>query len=190
MMQLDDLRGLMHGQDCVVVGAGPSAMRAPKGYYDSRWTIGCNRSVTWCAPDFAVCVEPRNDNAWKIIKAAAPLFTFTHLNDACHRCIEIDTDVSKWLPGIDGKLKLGMSPFYGAAVAIALDFQRIGLLGVDLDGDGGKYSNGKFQREWEQAFGMLRKCSEELGITLRNLNPQSHLTALQVADPRDIWVKT
>ena len=51
-MNLDALAGLMTGQDCLVVGSGPSAWRVRPSVYEAHWTIACGKSCVWCKPDF------------------------------------------------------------------------------------------------------------------------------------------
>lgn len=183
-MKLRLLHNVMRGEHALVVAPGPSALRVPASYYAGRWTLGCNRAVAFCQPDFAVCVEPARDSVWSVIRASRPTLTFTHTDRAkCPRAVNIDRDVDKWLSTERTKFQLGMSPFYGAAVALHLGFDRVGLIGVDLDGDGGRFSNPNFQREWEDCWGELVAIAERRGQDLVNLNPCSKLEAVaKVAD--------
>ncbi len=187
-LNLDNLRGWMQGQDVVVVGCGPSAMyelRVFAEHLPPRWTIACNRAVEQVANyghlDFAVCMETRKDPCWDVVIAAAPLITFTHISNPPPRCVSIHSDVSHWVGGAPKKLRLPMSPFYGAAVAIVLGFTNIGLIGVDMDGE--RFADDKFQHEWEDAWAALAVVAREHGACLSNLNPKSKLKAV----PAGTW---
>jgi hypothetical protein len=185
-MNLDALRGWMAGEDCVVVATGPSAYRVSPGTYESHWTIGCGGAIAFCRPDFALCIGARKDKYWPYVKASSPLFVFTHIPKRHPRAIRFSTNLYDWLPPPEGaaeSLVLGMSPFYGVAVAIALGFETIGIIGVDLDGDGGRYSDERFQKKWELEWGWLAKVAENAGAQLLNLNVKSKLQAL----PKGGW---
>lgn len=127
-MELADLRGWMRGEDCVVVGCGPSAMppvppqypRAPLGNYRALWTVVCNRSVIFAQPDFAVCVEPsrnkptRDITAWKAVIASSPLVIFSHIARPHPRCVLIGSkDVLEWMApdGVDYSTDTAMHHF-------------------------------------------------------------------------------
>jgi len=189
---LDDLRGWMKGEDCVVVGCGPSAhddaLWDLTYAYQTRWLIACNRAVTWCDPDFAVCVEPRRDKAmWKIINDSSPLIVFSHIDKPHPRAVLIGSkDVQEWvhpsgpLPEAfsDTPLRLGQSPFYAAAVAILLGFETIGLIGVDMTKD--RYPNVKGHNA---AYARLAAIGEAMGSRLINLSTASRLESI----PQGTW---
>lgn len=176
-MQLEHLRGWMAGEHCLVVAPGPSAYKTPAGRYSSHWTIGCNRAVAFCRPDFAVCVEPITDrDCWGTIGAASPMVVFAHHDKRHPRVVLFDTDLSTWM-NTETKLRLGMSPFYGAAVAVALGFTRIGLIGVDLDGKP-RFRNEAFRESCEVAWRRLVQVAADAGSALVNLNPRSKLLAV------------
>ena len=174
----------MAGEHCLVVAPGPSAMSTPTWRYRAHWTIGCNRAVTFCEPDFAVCVETRKNICWRVIEAHQPLFTFSHISNGPARCLRIWSDLSLWLEHSPKKLWLGMSPFYGAAVAILLGFERIGLIGVDLTD--AKYRDPVAQADWEDCWGKLMGIAEAHGKTLVNLNPKSRLAAVPAGAWKDM----
>lgn len=196
-VRLEDLRGWMKGEDCVVVGCGPSAGADPLMLErcDAHWTISSNRSVTFCAADFAVCVEPyRDKEMWKIIADANPLFVFTHLvtkQDGTKphpRAVYMSSkDVRTWLfpdvelddiEGRENRVRLGQCPFYAAAVAILLGFETIGLIGVD-------YTKDRFPdvAPSNEAWRKLAILAEELGSHIVNLNPDSRLETI----PKTTW---
>lgn len=197
-MELDDLRGWMKGEDCVVVGCGPSARpdHLPGGScwneaYEDRWTLGCNRMIPNCEADFAVCVEPpRDKQLWKIVKDSSPLIVFTHLESTptgrkVHpRAVTFSSkDVRLWLnPGVefdrDRRVRLGQSPFYAAALAVLLGFRTIGLIGVDL-------SQNRFPNVTPSnvAWQRLAILATGLGSSIVNLNPDSRLETI----PKDSW---
>lgn len=192
-MQLDDLRGWMKGEDCVVVGCGPSATKAAGAWtteFDERWTICCNRSVRMVSPDFAVCVEPYRLPIWKLIREHAPLIVFSHVaGDArreppCQRIVKIGSkNVADWLtPGSDIQdLRLGQCPFYAIACAILLGFETIGVIGVD-------FANTE-DRNWPNvdrenaAYGKLATIATAQGSRIINLSPTSRLTSV----PQGSW---
>lgn len=179
-MNLDSLRGWFRGEHCAVVAPGPSALTMPADFYLSHWTFGCNRAVAFCRPDFAVCIEPQHDGAWPIIEAARATFVFSHI-ERVPRTIRVDAEVSRWLPVSGGPLFLGMSPFFGAAVAIALGFSRVGLVGVDLDGD--DYADRRFRAECAEAWERLNQTANREGVDLCNLNPKSRLEPVVKVPP-------
>ncbi len=217
-MKLEDLRGWMAGEDCLVVGCGPSAVlyeyirgdRAHQlGHYRTRWTIGCNRAVKFCSPDFAVCVEPRRDRGmWDIIAEANPLIVFSHIDRPHPRAVLIGSkDVAEWLHDTDQqwdyitktlpaaedrkplpvayeRLRLGQSPFYAAAVAILLGFETIGLIGVDLTED--RYPD---VTKPNVAWGRLAAIATELGSRIINLNPDSRLETVPMGEWGEIRTK-
>ena len=178
-MKLDDLRDWMKGEHALVVAPGPSSLEVPAERYKSHWTIGCNRALPYCDPDFAVCIEPRKNPCWRVVHAASPLITFTHLTEdhsKFRRTVFMSTDVSKWLFHDPEPLFLGMSPFFATAVGILLGFERIGLVGVDLYRS--RYPDPAAQTEWEAAWTRLRSVAEAYDTVLCNLNPRSRLQAI------------
>jgi len=207
-MNFGALRGWMAGEDCCVVGCGPSASTESEWDftydYQNRWTIGCNRAVTFCQPDFALCVEPTHDKAmWGtmdpprggtmsggIMRDAAPFVVFSHI-PATHsrlagiRVVEIGPkkDIRLWFDPASTKphaLRLSQSSFYAAACAIWLGFETIGLIGVDLTED--RYPDPVPANE---AYGRLAELGAEHGSRLVNLNPDSRLTTV----PQATWDK-
>ena len=208
-MKFSALEGWMAGTDCAVVGCGPSSGLAtecrPEGglpethfeRYDTarsywnkhRWTIACNRSVTFASPDFALCVEPpRDDDIWAIIREAAPLITFGHHDKGCPRKVVFDRDVAKWLPAPNPtkRLALGQSSFWAAAVALWLGFETVGLIGVDITPD-------RFPEQWmpgiEEAWGRLHETAGIMGRKMVNLNPDTHLKAVPVGTWEEVRTK-
>lgn len=203
-MNLDSLRGWMKGEDCVVVGCGPSAephrwegpTSTPR--WQDHWTIGCNRAVTFCSPDFAVCVEPRRDHeVWNIMREVSPLIVFSHIDKPHPRAVLIGSkDVRAWLgydrSPCDGSiaepigppLRLGQSPFYAAAVAILLGFETIGLIGVDLTED--RWPNPHKENE---AWGRLAEVAKALGSRIVNLNPESRLETVPAGQWEEVRCK-
>ena len=77
-MDLENLRGWMAGEDCCVVGCGPSAQSSGGTLHaefdafrlsvaiGTCWSMACNRAVGFGHHDFAVCVEPSKDGIWAI----------------------------------------------------------------------------------------------------------------------------
>ncbi len=180
-MELENFRGWMKGEDCLVVGCGPSAMDALNvAGYRNYWTFGCNRMIPECHADFAVCVEPpRDKEMWKIVDDANPLFAFTHLpGGRCSngRSIEFSSkDVRLWLvPGTefdrDLRIRLGQCPFFAAAIAVLMGFRTIGLIGVDYTPD--RYPDVQPSNVGWQRLGIL---AAGLGSRLVNLSPESRL---------------
>lgn len=224
-LEIQHVRNLMRGEDCVVVGAGPSAMtdhEAAKvwtdGAYGTRtywrfpevadqyWTIGCNRAVRRCSPDFAVCVEPSGDGVWSIIRQYAPLITFGHHDRGTPRKIVFERNLRDWLPSeadpaadrsklrheerkrVTPSLRLGESSFYAVAVAAWLGFERIGLLGVDHNGQRYKQASA-FREETATAWGRLLPIVDSMGSSLINLNPDSELPHVRKGSWDDIRTK-
>ena len=195
-MNLSALRDWMTGEDCVIVGCGPSARRGvmmPANFtgkkieypahlvYEKLWTIGCNTSVPFCSPDFVVCVEPPRDTAmWELMRKANPLILFSHIEmKDIPRVVKIDcANVREWLtpndPRPDDTLRLGQSPFFAAAVAIHLGFETIGLIGVDLTED--RYPD---LRRPNKAWGELAAIATGQGSRIINLNPESRLETVE-----------
>ena len=208
-MNLEDLRGWMAGQDCVVVGCGPSTAdksSIAEGYpledavttrmmmrYEHRWTIGCNRSVPICSPDFAVCVEPARDKAiWHVIAEASPFVIFSHIERPHPRAVQINSkDVRTWVgpeawrEGVE-PLRLGQSAFYAAAVAMLMGFETIGLIGVDLTDD--RYAESDAKRA-NDAYARLAGVAGGMGSRLVNLSTSSRLTSIPSAGWEDIRTK-
>lgn len=177
-MKFELLHDLMRGEHALVVAPGPSALRVSQDYFEGHWTFGCNRAVAFCRPDFAVCVEPARDRVWSVIRASRPTLVFTHTDRVkVARAVHIDRDLVTYFNTERTQLRLGMSPFYGTAVAMLMGFDRIGLVGVDLDGNE-RFSNPNFQREWEDKWGELNRIAIERGQDIVNLNTRSKLQAV------------
>lgn len=207
-MNLDTLRNWMAGNDCVVVGCGPSAYAEYTHTAAASmqqqvpvprcWTIACNRAVTFASPDFAVCVEPHRDKTIWNIMAEAPVFAvFSHVTpEHIHprgakkihpRFVHITcSDVLQWIdiaPLLDDgkrRLRLGQSTFWALAVAIVLGFETIGVIGLDLTED--RFKDKQLATS-EDAYGRLRTIAESMGRRIINLNPESRLKAL----PSGTW---
>ena len=187
-MNLDVLRGLMRGEHCLIVAPGPSASYVPQERYVSSWTIGCNRAVSICAPDFAVCVEPPNDrDCWSIIAAASPLFVFSHHEKRHPRVVLINNrdalpDLGLPTPkndkGAPLYLRFGSSVFYATVAALVLGFERIGLIGVDLDPKPRNYAPA-FVDAFNAAFVSLDEIACARGQRIVNLNLESRLVAVE-----------
>ena len=197
-MQLNDLRNWMTGEDCVVVGCGPSAQEVardcPKGWegdYAPHWTLACNRSVEFAQPDFAVCVEPARDPLWKLIRQHAPLIVFSHIWDNRYgvrplsRMVKIGSkNVLDWLtPGHTNPaaLTLAQCPFFATACAVLLGFETIGLIGVDMTNDE-THTWPNVDRE-NLAYGRLADVASSMGSRISNLSPTSRLTSI----PHGSW---
>jgi len=187
-LNLGAWRNWMRGEHCIVVGCGPSAQQLGIDYR-AHWTIGCNRALTFCEADFAVCVEPYRDrDIWRVVTESRPLVVFTHLladdqigHRAHPRMVVIDThDVQTWLtPGeIDSPpLRLCQSPFFATAIAMHLGFGTIGLVGVDYTED--RYPDVSMETErWRR----LDEIATGMGSVICNLNPASRLSSIQSAD--------
>ena len=191
-MNLQDLRGWMKGEDCIVVGCGPSVSdkqfdgRRPWQTYEEHWTIACNRSVRFASPDFAVCMEPKREaECWGVVRAANPLVVFSHQPSSprtAPRIVQIESrDVMQWLdpvpPGETWEpLRISQSPFYAIALSAHLGFETIGVIGVDLTPD--RFDQRALETS-EKAYGRLRTVVEALGSRIVNLNPDSNLGALE-----------
>lgn len=173
-------RNRFRGESVVVVGCGPSAHNTdPRAFLD-YWTMGCNRAVQFCEPDFATCVEPFDDPVWPIIRDAGVPVVFSHA-DASRvyktphpRIVAFpDRDVSRWA-WTDwelGPLECPMSPYWATAVCGWLGFERIGLIGVDLTRD----RFGDIKREdakWHSLAVLLKMHGSEVV----NLSQMSRLT--------------
>jgi len=193
----DDVRGLMTGNDCLMVAPGPSSKEIDPERYKDYWTISCNRAVSYSDPDFAICLEPMRDKVWPIIKATAPFIVFTHLCDnpgskkPHQRCIHISSkDVLRWIAperaNKEDHLRVSQSAFYGCAVACLLGFETIGLIGVDHTPD-------RF-REWEiERFNTtwlrLQNVMTDKGSRMVNLSRQSRLKSITPGEWDDICTK-
>jgi len=206
-MQLGDLRGWMAGHDAVVVGCGPSGItdathrgHALKYEYAEHWTIGCNRAVQFCDPDFAVCIEPFRDPIWPIMREASPLAVLAHIHldrrgKSPHpRIVKMSgKDVLRWisdkpadLPNVSGShpLIVGQSPFFGLAFAVMMGFETIGLIGVDLTPD--RYPDAKPSNN---GYGKLNTIAKHMGSRIINLNPESRLRAFEFGGWEEIRTK-
>lgn len=170
----------MRGEHCIVVCPGPSAGKIPHHRYQSTWTITCNRAASFGSPDFAVCVEPPNDkDCWSVIDAAAPMFVFSQHTRRFSRVITwagrpawkmIHDQCSR-------KIEVGSSAFFAGIAAIALGFDRIGFIGLDLDPK--RFSSPAFRQAAENGFGELAEEAKFRHSRILNLNPRSHLKALE-----------
>lgn len=181
-MKLDDLRGWMSGQDCVVVGCGPSAEEWFPLASDAvpPWTVACNRATQLVVyPDLAVCMESRKDPCWDVVLENQPLITFTHIENPPPRCIQIHSDLGQWMPNAPKNLSLAQSPFYAAAVAAWMGFERIGLIGADLS-DEKRWPSVDFENE---QWAALATVARDMGSELVQLSPESRLTAV----PAGTW---
>ena len=196
-IRIHQLRDWMKGNDCVVVAPGPSSKggsQHPLPYagwrtYKKHWTLACNRAVEYASPDFAVCMETRKQPIWEShILPNQPILTFTHITNPPPRCVQIHSDLSVWMkPYAPKNLRLGMSPFYAAAVACWLGFGRIGIIGVDLTPD--RFTCETFLRKSEEAWTSLATVAKDMGSELVQLNPQSRLKAIPVGKWEDVRTK-
>ena len=211
-MKFEDLHGWFRGCDCVVVGCGPSATSdalipgdwtgrdcpvPPRLLYQKLWSIGCNRSVSFCEPDLACCVEPKRDPMWvREMKSVAPLVIITHIDSPKNhtRCVKIiSKDVLDWWVkpedriGKDSRkhpLRLGQCPFYATASAAHFGFETIGLIGVDLTPD--RYPHP--EREIAM-WGRLAKEIGKIGSRVVNLSPESKVTSIPQAPWSELRTK-
>lgn len=194
-MKFSDFRDLFRGEHCVVVAPGPSS-REPEfqGFYRSRWTIGCNRAVKYCDPDFALCVEPFRDPIWPIMRESTAALVFSHLckdrrgRQPHPRIVEFSSkNVLDWFRPDREDRKQGlwcaMSPFWGVAVAAWLGFDVVGLVGVDLTPD--RYH--EVWRENEKWSGLIDVIPETTQVV--NLSPRSRLNAVGKGLPDQINIK-
>ena len=183
---LSGMRNWWKGSVCVVVGGGPSAMicypdMPTRSEYANHWTIGCNRSVSFCQPDFAACFEPRKDDqhpergeVWELIQAASVPFVLSHITRDHPRCILTPSkDAMREAAGTTARF--GQSPYFAVYCAIMLGFETVGIIGVDLTRD--RYPR-KLQLE-EKCYAGLRRFAGSQGCRLINLNPRSRLTVIE-----------
>lgn len=203
-MKLEDFRGWFAGEDCIVVGCGPSVYSFGRLTYDRHWTIGCNKSVRMCSPDFVVCVEPayKGRDSWEAVVEVSPAFVFTHVESMRDgrkphpRVIPLDPnsnggrDVIPWVSGKKNEsgdlLRLSQSPFFGAALAAVLGFETVGLIGVDLTVD--RYPCVKREeRQWGRLAEFLY---DQTGAKLVNLSEESRLTSVPRGGLHDIRPKS
>lgn len=183
-MNLPNLRDWLKGEHGLVVAPGPSSLEVPTERFYSHWTIGCNRALPYCFPDFAVCIETGKNPAWRVVQAHRPLVTFTHLGDSppcpVRQMVRISMNVNEWLPfDAQSKLFLGMSPFFAAAVGVYMGMKRVGLVGVDLHRN--HYPQQKFRDDFEDRWTRLVATANHYGTELVNLNPTSSLQAVPKA---------
>lgn len=190
-LSIESLRGAWSGEDCIVVAGGPSAMNAQLWTHDV-WTIACNRSVRLVQPDFAVCVEPSEDqDCWEIVRASGATFFLSHAYRRHPREVWIPDkqDVRKWLfPGEEftgGHCRLGHSTFYAIAAAACLGFETIGVIGLDLTDD--RYDHRQL-RDAEAGYRRLQDLLKPKHRIL-NLNPESRLTAFKAGSWKDLRTK-
>lgn len=190
-MNADALRDWLTGEDALVVAPGPSANKVSPDFYARHWTLGCNRAVTFCQPDFAVCFEPPGDkDCWDVVTASRPTFVLTHNGFKHPRSIELGSnDVCEWLfPGEKrDRLTLGMAPFYAAAAALMIGFERIGVIGVDLGRD--RFNNANYMKLTLEAWKDLDALAAERGQDIFNLNPTSNLTTIKQGEWRMLRAK-
>lgn len=190
-LTIESLRGWMRGQDCVVVGCGGSARFGAVfdaiSFFNTRWTVACNRAVQFIRADFVCCVEPwRDKDLWRIVREESnPFIVFT--NQAAEnpergrfvhtRAVKIDTqNVLRWLtPDVDGELRLGQSPWYATAVAAYLGFETVGLIGVDFDDERRWPQVNRENTKWRE----LADACATLGTRVIQLNPRSRLTSIE-----------
>lgn len=138
-MNFDALRDWFRGEDCMVLGCGPSVR------FDSRvWTIGCNRSAVEHPVDIAACFEPPlwDPAIWEAINRTAPMLVLAHVMTkgrgpralpVCPRAVVMPNKVPPTWWDIGGGMKHpGQAPWFAAAIAGWMGFERVGLVGVDL----------------------------------------------------------
>jgi len=182
-MKLEDLRGWMTGEDCLVVAPGPSSRDHD---YTQHWTVCCNRACVYGEPDIVVCMEPARDPVWEVIHASAPYVVISHQPDTTNprqhnRVVHMACpDVLQWLKNepIPGEtLAWASSAFYGAAAACLLGFGKIGLIGVDLSAE--RYTASSVAA----ANARWQRLAQHAPDRMVNLSPESQLTAI----PQGKW---
>lgn len=193
---LDDMRGWNADCDCVVVGCGPSAdyFRRLDCSWD-YWTIACNRAAAGAHHDFAACFEPRKDvELWKAIRHT-PAYVLSHIPRDHDRVVLTPPkrDVRLWVnPDTDTSsrtyqpLDHGQGTFYAVACAIALGFETIGVIGLDMTTD--RYSPA-IRRDANGAYRALRHEAERLGRRIVNLNRESRVRSLEFGDWDEVRCK-
>jgi len=180
-VNMESLKGHMAGQDCLVVGCGPTACPSFGEPVQDFWTIGCNRSIPTWKTDFGLCIEVKQDPIWKSLQKHPCAFLFTHhTRDIAPRNVYFpaNRDVREWMDGYSGprEIRLAQSTFYAAAIAAWLGFETIGLLGVDLSED--RYPEvGEENRVW----GMLGDLLGSKGHRLLNVSRHSRLKSVPYA---------
>ncbi len=212
---LDQMRGWWKGSDCVVVAGGPSARVQPREYeqirdiaaavtaladnYHTHWTIGCNRAVTTCRPDFAACFEQRKDrDVWDVVLAAGVPFVLSHISRDHPRTVITGPkmDVVSWItgdtpktgrhPNEKGDMWLGQSTFCAIAAAVVLGFDTIAVIGLDLTDD-------RFGRRLlmhsEKCYAGLLDVAQDAGSRLINLNPHTNLQAIPIGSWTEVRTK-
>jgi hypothetical protein len=190
-VKFNDWRDFFSGEDAVVVAPGPSS-KAPDIYdqLKTRWTLVCNRAVTYVSVDIGICVEPFRDKVWPIMRSAAPMVVFSHLcqdrrgRQPFPRIVEFPSkDVLSWFAprrvGVDPPLWAAMSPFWATAVASWLGFETIGLIGVDLNDGSRWHMVTRENHQWERLLDLLPS-------KVVNLSKESRLTAVLQGDFEDI----
>ena len=168
------------GSDCVVVAGGPSA-RTEKHHpnYMAHWTIGCNRAVEFCRPDFAACFEPRKDtDVWACVKARPIPWVLSHITRDHPRLLLTPSKEDMKITG-NAPLTFGQSPFYSMVAAVLMGFDTIGVLGLDMTRDRYNYKLGLE----EAAYEGVCEFAKAQGSRIINLNPDSRLQAI----PTGTW---
>lgn len=177
-MKVEDFQDWMRGEDCIVVGAGPSAKEFR--LYDHYWTLTCNRSIRYASSDFAVCYESPRDPMWDVIRETAPLFVFTHTpikHVTYPRAVQSPSNVLTLLgETYEGRVKVALdqSPHCAIGLALHMGFRRIGVIGVDLT-DTDRYP---VMAEIEKEYRILVELAERRDQRVLQLNHKSRLQAI------------
>lgn len=202
-MKFHHLKNWHRGNDCVLVGGGPSAApeapgRGPDPVCEtirSRWIMACNRADAWNVnylaehtPDFVVIIDAITNPVWEDIKPwNAPTYFTPHTPDGRYppRTVQVGNfEGRENAPDHpDDLLRLPtmfveQCPFYAIAIACYLGFETVGVIGVDFTEDRFPKVDGL-----NRAYAQMVELYQGLGHRIINLSPDSRCDGI----PQGSW---
>jgi len=172
---LDEMAGSWWGEDCVVVGGGPSAAEAIRWqlFHREYWTIGCNRAAVYNV-DIAACFEPRKDwPLWDAIKHT-PALVLSHI-PRDHPRVILTPGKQDIRDACGGPPAFGQSVYFATYCALVLGFETVGVIGLDLTPDRYRVPDVRLSNG---AYRSLREFAEGRGQRVINLSRKSRVKAL------------
>ena len=214
MDRLIDYQGRHQGEDCLVLGLGPSIRQIedPR-MLDRYWTIGVNDIARIHHPDYLVLGNPPQmfgDGRWLFVKHCHSNRIFV-----AHSAYTWN-GVAKDFGNDDRLVKMPVrsgdpdfrnphiipchmvSPYMAAGLAVHMGFKRIGVLGVDMRGSHfwkDKRESHSLEHQADHIgrwFVRLAKAAKQAGSSIVNCSEDSILkdAGMETIDWRDLCVRS